>query len=447
MMRRVSAPRANPGVPPPVDAGRSAWFVMGLLMLTTALNVADRNLLSILVRPIQAELDVSDTAMGLLGGFWFAVVHNAAIFPVARLADRGNRRSIIASGLFLWSGFTAISGFVQGYWQLLLARMGVSAAESTGSAPVHSLLSDYFPIHQRATALGLISVGGVAGIGIGLAVGGIVAQAYGWRAAFFAFGAPGLVLALVLRATVREPERGGVDGIAAGVEPVPIGEVVRYLRARRSYVQMVLASAFHAFAGMGTSFWYPAYLGRIHGLDLAAVGLGYALVGPALSAVGALVGGRLADHLGRREPRWYMWIPALSALIALPSTIAFVLWPAGSTFELAGRALPVALLVVMPSSFFGGMWTGPTLAMTQTIARPRMRAMASAATTGTYNLIGLGLGPTLVGLLSDGLTPSFGVEALRYALLVVGLAHVLGSLHNWLAARSLRGDLEVARAG
>ncbi len=140
-----------------------------------------------------------------------------------------------------------------------------------------------------------------------------------------------------------------------------------------------------------------------------------------------------------------MRVPALSALIALPSTIAFVLWPAGSTFELGGRELPVALLVVMPASFVGGMWAGPTLAMTQAIARPRMRAMASAATTGTYNLIGLGLGPLLVGVLSDGLAPSLGSEGLRYALLIVGLAHLLGSLHNWLAERTLRDDLDTAR--
>jgi MFS family permease len=164
-----------------------------------------------------------------------------------------------------------------------------------------------------------------------------------------------------------------------------------------------------------------------------------------LSAIGALVGGRISDRLGRYDLRWYMRVPALSALLALPSTLAFVLWPAGSSFELGGRALPVALLVVMPASFLGGMWAGPTLAMTQAIARPRMRGLASAATTGSYNMIGLGLGPLLVGALSDAMTPSFGDDALRYALLLVGLAHVLGSLHNWLAQRTLAADLEAAR--
>jgi predicted MFS family arabinose efflux permease len=434
----------TPAAATPPDATRTAWLVMALLMLTTALNVADRNLLSILVRPIQAEFEISDTEMGLLGGFWFAVVHSLAILPIARLADRGNRRSIIAVGLFLWSGFTALSGFVQSYLQLLLARIGVSAAESTGSAPVHSLVADYFLVHQRATALGMISVGGVAGIGLGLAVGGVVAQHWGWRYAFFIFGVPGLLLAVVVRLAVREPERGALDGITVDAAPLPLREVVAYLRQRHAYVHMVIASTFHAFAGIGTAFWYPAYLGRIHGLDLAAAGLTYALVGPVLSALGALIGGRLADRLGRRDVRWYMHLPALSALIALPSSVAFVLWPAGSTFELAGSAWPVALLVVMPASFLGGMWAGPTLAMTQTIAKPRMRALASAITTGSYNLIGLGLGPVLVGWLSDRFTPSLGSDALRYALLIVALAHLLGSLHNWLAGRTLAEDIAAA---
>ena len=436
----------SPPAPSAPDASRSAWLVLGLLMLTTMLNVADRNLISILVRPIQAEFGVSDAMMGALGGFWFALVHNAAIFPVARLADRGSRRTIVSTGLFLWSGFTAVSGFVTGYWQLLLARMGVSAAESSGSAPVHSLISDYFPAHQRATALGWISVGGVAGIGLGLAVGGVVAQSFGWRSAFFAFGAPGLVLAAVVWAVVREPARGAADGLESDAGPPPLSEVARFLSARRGYVHMVLGSAFHAFSSMGTSFWYPAYLGRVHGVDLATTGLGFALAGPALSAVGALVGGRMADRLGRDDVRWYMRVPAWSAVLAMPSTLAFVLWPAGSTFELAGRALPVALLVLMPASFLGGMWAGPTLAMTQAIAKPRMRALASAATTGTYNLIGLGLGPLLVGVLSDGLTPRFGDDALRYGLLVVALAHVVGSLHNWIAERHLAADLAAARS-
>ena len=427
-------------------ATRYAWFVMGLLMLTTALNVADRNLLSILARPIQQEFQISDTAMGLLGGFWFAVVHNLAIFPIARLADRRERRSIISVGLVAWSGFTALSGFVQNYLQLLLARIGVSAAESAGSAPVHSLISDFFPVRQRATALGLISVGGVAGIGLGLAGGGVVAQTWGWRSAFFVFGLPGVLLGLLVHYFVREPARGLLDGIAADDSPPPrLREVATYLLGRQSYLHMVIASAFHAFSSMGTSFWYPGYLGRIHGLDLAGVGITYALVGPFLSAIGAFVGGRLADRLGRRDARWYMRLPALSSVVALPSSIAFIMWPASSTFVLGDQLLPVALLVVMPASFFGGMWNGPTLAMTQTIAKPRMRALASAFTTGSYNLVGLGLGPVLVGWLSDRFAPSYGNDGLRYALLIVALAHVIGAVHNGLAARRLRADIEAAK--
>ncbi|MEZ4216193.1 MAG: MFS transporter [Myxococcota bacterium] len=434
-------------VPPPANASRHAWLTLGILMATTALNVADRNLLNILLQPVKEAFDATDTQMGLLVGTWFAVVHNVAVLFVGRLADRGDRRSLVAAGLFLWSGLTALSGAAQSYAQLLVARMGVSATESAGSAPVHSLLADAFPPHQRATALGLISIGGIVGIALGMAVGGVVAAAWGWRAAFLVFGAPGLALALVVRAVVREPARGAADGIAAGASAPPLRATAAYLFGSRTYVHVVLSAGFHAFASIGTASWYPAYLGRVHGLDLATTGVAYAVVGPLLSGIGAFVGGRLADRAGARDVRAYMRIPAWSAVLSVPSTLAFVLWPAGSTFALGDRELPVALLVLMPASFLGGMWNGPTLAAVLGIARPRMRALASGLTTGTYNLVGLGLGPLLVGALSDALAPTHGVASLRIALLVVALAHLWGSLHNALAARTLARALADARAG
>lgn len=436
--------------PPAAAAGpqpsRYAWYVMALLLVTTAFNVADRNLLNILIPPIQKELGASDTEMGWLAGMGFAIVHNLSILPLAYWADRGPRRLIIAGGLFLWSGFTALSGYAQSYAQLFAARMGVASAESTGSAPVHSLLSDYFPLSHRATAMSLISVGGVIGIGLGLAVGGSVAQDHGWRQAFFVFGVPGAIFSLLVFLSVREPERGGVDGRSEPLARAGLAETLRYLLGRRAYLHIVLASCFHFFASIGSTTWYPTYLHRVHGLDLKPLGLSYALAGPLASVLGALFAGRLVDRLSRRDLRFAMWIPAAGSILALPFTLGFILWPAGQSFEIAGTVLPQAMLFMVPGSFLMGFWSGPSLAMVMSIARPQMRALASAITTGSYNLVGMGLGPLLVGYLSDRLAPTYGSDSIRYALLAVCLAHVIAMLHNFLAIPPLRDDVAAGSA-
>ncbi len=418
-----------------------AWYVLAVMFSVTALNVADRNILQVLLQPIKEEFQVSDTAMGLLVGTGFAVVHIFASLLIARWADRGVRRSIIALGLVVWSGLTLLSGFTRSYWQLLMARVGVSAAEGAGSAPAHSLLCDYFPLDRRARAMAIFGMGGIAGMGLGLALGGTIAEIHGWRAAFFVLGLPGVLLAIVLRLSVREPERGRLDDTEPPDAPPAAREVLRYLLGRRSFVHMVLGAGYHAFAGMGAGAFNIAYLMRIHEMTIGEASRIFVLVGPLLAAVSAFAGGYLADALGRRDVRWYMWIPAGSALLALPFSIAFVLWPADSTFLIGERVLPLALLVIIPASLFGGMWNGPTLAMTQSIAPAHMRSFASALTTGSYNLIGMGLGPLAVGLVSDALHPRLGVDAIRYGLLIVGLAHVLGAMHHWLAARHLSEDL------
>jgi len=192
---------------------------------------------------------------------------------------------------------------------------------------------------------------------------------------------------------------------------------------------------------MGAGAFYVAYLIRVHGLSVGTASLVFMVVGPMVSAFGALAGGWVSDRLGARDVRWYMWIPALSSILAIPSSIAFVLWPTGATVDIAGMTLLAAPLVLIPASLLNAMYNGPTLAMTQSIARPDLRAQASALTTGSYNLIGMGLGPLVVGLLSDHFEPEFGVESIRYGLLIVGFVHVQGALHNLLAARYLKTDL------
>jgi predicted MFS family arabinose efflux permease len=421
--------------------------VLGVLFLVTLFNVADRNILHTLLQPIKEEFGASDTAMGLLIGLNFAVVHILASVVIARFADRGVRRTIIAGGLLVWSGLTALSGLATSYLQLALARIGVATAEGAGSSPAHSMLSDYFPLSRRTTVLTLFGMGGILGGALGSGVIGPVAQLWGWRSAFFLLGIPGALLSLLVWLSVREPVRGALDGVDSRAASHTTRDVLRYLLGQRSFVLMIGAASLHSVAAMGAIPFHVAYLMRSHGMSIGAAGFAYMWVGPLAHAVGALLGGLLTDRLARRDARWYMWIPAASALLALPVSVAFVLWPAGGTFELLGHSWPTALAVVLPASLVGSAWLGPTLAMAQTLARPHMRALASALTTGTYNLIGMGLGPLVVGLVSDGLEPTFGVESLRYGLLVVVLTHLGGAALNFRAARHLRGDLAAASIG
>jgi len=428
------------------DRGIYRWYVLGVLFLVTLFNVADRYILHTLLEPIKEEFGASDTEMGLLIGFNFAVVHILASVVIAHFADRGVRRTIIAGGLFVWSGLTALSGLATSYLQLALARMGVATAEGAGSSPAHSMLCDYFPLDRRTTVLTLFGMGGIAGTALGSGVIGPIAQVWGWRYAFFVLGIPGALLSLLVWLTVREPVRGALEGAQARTAGHTTGYVLRYLLGQRSFVLIVGAASLHGLADLGAGPFNVAYLIRVHGMEIGLAGFAFMCVGPLAHAVGALVNGLLTDRLARRDARWYMWLPGLNALLALPFTIAFVLWPAGATFELLGQSFPIALLVILPASLVGSAWLGPTLATAQTLARPHMRALASALTTGTYNLIGMGLGPLVVGLVSDRLAPTFGVESLRYGLLLVLFTHLGGAALNFWAARHLRADLAAARS-
>jgi len=436
LLRASQVPGPTPG--PRID--RYAWYVLGVFVVVTTFNTADRYILSILLPDIKREFGLSDAMLGFLVGPAFAVFHTLAGLPIARWADRGVRRSIVAGGLFLWSAFTALCGLAQTFWQLLLSRMGVAVCEAAGAAPAQSLLADYFPPERRATAMAVFGTGGIVGMGLGLVVGGYVTQHFGWRYAFFVFGLPGMALAFVLRATVREPVRGRSEGLAAGGSESAL-QVVRFLVRLPAYRHIVLAASFHAFAGYGAGIWYPTFLVRVYEMDRFEVGTVMMLAGPLMSAIGALAGGRLADGLGSRDVRWYMWLPGAAALAALPFAAGFLLWPEDVALEVGGRQVLPALLILCPASMLGGFWSGPTIAMVLGLAKPHMRALSAALLLMTYNLMGLGLGPYFVGLLSDGLEPRFGVDAVRYALLVVALAHVAGSLHNALAARTLAADL------
>jgi len=413
-------------------------YALGLLVVVNIFNFLDRQILSILLEPIKRELQLSDTRMGFLTGIAFAIFYTFLGIPIARWADRGVRRTIIALGLAVWSGMTALTGLAQNFTQLALARIGVGVGEAACSPPAQSLLSDYFPPERRATVLSIFALGIPIGIMIGYLAGGWINHHFGWRTAFFVVGSPGLVLALILWLTLREPPRGHSEGLRAS-EPTATestSEVLRFMWRLRSFRHLSLAAALHALCGYGALTFIPAFMMRVHGMtNTAELGLWLGLIAGPFAGLGTFLGGTLSDRLATRKKnaRWYLWLPASATLLGVPSTFLFYLWPEGRT----------ALLLSIPGSILSPMWLGPTAAMIQGMVKLRMRATASAIMLFIINLIGLGLGPQAVGALSDLLAPSYGHESLRYSLLmVVAVGNTWSAVHYFLAARTLREDLK-----
>ncbi len=398
-------------------------------------NFIDRQLLAILQESIKADLLLSDSQLGLLTGFAFALFYVTAGIPIARWADNGNRRNIVALAIGTWSFMTAISGLVQNYTQLLLARVGVGVGEAGGSPPAHSIVSDIFPPQQRAGALSFYSTGVNIGILFGFLLGGWLNEFFSWRVAFVVVGLPGVLIAILVRLTLHEPIRGLADQRVAADRAEPLGDVLKLLWQRVSFRHMAMGAAMNAFAVYSMNSWTASFMIRSFGLTSGEVGSWLALILGAGGAVGLLVGGLLAQRLAVQDARWYNWVPAGAALIAVPFAFA--------TFS-ADNPTTALWFFVIPG-FLATVYLGNTLAMVHGLVGLRMRALASAILFFVLNLIGLGLGPFSVGVLSDYLEPSEGVESLRYALLyLVPAASIWSAAHFMLAARHLRADLAAA---
>lgn len=421
---------------PPADFGvRSRRYVLSILVIAYTFNFIDRQILGILVEPIRLELGVGDTAMGLLTGLAFALFYTLMGIPIARYADRANRRNLIAAAVGIWSVFTAAQGLAQNYWQLLAFRIGVGVGEAGCSPPAHSMLSDYYPADQRATALGIYSLGIPIGILFGFFVGGWMNEWFGWRVAFFVVGVPGLLLALVIRFTVREPQRGlserrGLSDVNS-LQP-PIGAVFRYLSRRRSFVHMALGGGISAFVGYGLIAWSAAFLARSHGLSSGEIGTWLGLIFGIPGGIGIVLGGRLADRLGASDARWYLWVVAVALLIAVPAGVG--VFVSGSVY--------VALIFLTIPVLLGNFYQATTFAQTQTLVGLRMRSVAAAILLFIINIVGLAFGPSLVGVISDLLAPHYGQDSLRWALLICSLANLWAAFHYWRAGLHFPGDLD-----
>lgn len=412
------------------------YFVLGFLTLIYVLSFVDRQIVNILGEYIIDDLKLSDGQFGALSGIAFAAIYVTAGIPVARLADIGVRRNVIAVSLTVWSLTTALCGAAQNFWQLFLARAGVGVGESGGSPPSHSIISDIFPPDRRSTALSIYSLGVYGGVLFGYLLGGYLASAFSWRVAFVVVGLPGVLLAVLFTLTVKEPPRGMAEARADKKIP-SLGSVVRLLKSRRSFVHLSFGCALHAFVTYGVGNFLPVFLGRVHQMPIEQIGIWLGLASGFGGLAGTFAGGYLSDRLCNRsgDLRWHLWVPMYSTIAAIPFYLA--------TFLLVESGTGAAVSWFLPA-FIGGMYLGPCLSMTHGLVGLRMRAVASAILFFIINLIGLGLGPLATGLVSDWLKPQYGQESIRYALASMAVVNVWCAVHYYYACRTLRRDLAQA---
>lgn len=411
--------------------------VLTVLVVVYVLNLLDRNLMSMLLVSVKRDLGVSDSLMGLLVGPAFAVLYTVAGIPIARLADRYSRRLVLAIGLAVWSMATAASGLVRSYAQMALARVAVGVGEASASPCAYSLISDVFPPERRASAIAIYHSGASIGIFAGMALGGVLNDTLGWRNAFLAVGLPGALFALVVRFWLPEPRRGAADAIEDSGEPPALFEVLRYLLRLRSFRHVLAAASLYSITSYAMITWSPAFMERVFDLSPGEFGTQLGLVIGVAGVIGALAAGFVADALARRDARWLVWIAASGGVAVLPCLVAFAASPTAT----------LALLALFPANVFNAWFPSLSQAVGQGVARLRMRALASATLLFAINIVGLGLGPWLIGISNDLLAPTYGDEAIRYSLGGVGAVNLWGAAHSLLAARDLRSDLACARSG
>ena len=414
-----------------------ANYVLGALTLCYVLNTMDRSqILAASLQAIKKEFAASDFQMGVLTGIPFALFYSVMGIPIAAWADRSSRRNVLSLAVAAWSAMTAVFGMSVNYAMLFAARVGTAVGEAGGSPPSHSLISDYFPKSRRGTAFSIFALGVPIGSSLGAFFGGWGNQTLGWRMTFILAGVPGIVIALFLWLTVKEPPRGLSDGVLreAGREPVPgMLEVLRTLWQKKSFRHLTLAAALHSVVWYASSAFNNAFLQRSHQMSVAEAGYWIAMLS-AIAGFGTFLGGFVSDRLSVRfnDRRWYLWVPGIATLLCVPFQFL--------TFLSADRAVMLPSFVAL--MFMAAVFFGPSFAMTQALATLRMRSVATSLLLFVQTLIGNGLGPSVTGFISDRLAPSFQQNSLRYALVIIGVVNIWAALHYVLSSRTVRQDLE-----
>lgn len=404
-------------------------YVLFILTLGYLFNFVDRQVMTILLEPIKAEFDATDTQMGLISGLAFALFYATLGVPVARLADKWSRRNVLALSMATWSAVTAACGVAGSFWQLAMLRIGVGIGEAGGTPPSQSLLTDYFPPERRALAQGILATAPNIGILVGLFGGALIADAFGWRTVFFAFGLPGIALALLLYFTVREPEKPRV----AAEDDMSLWAAVRGIFALPSFALIALGVGCAAIPGYGIGVWSPSFLVRVHGMSLVDAGMWLGIIGVIGGSIGTILSGILVDKLAVHDARWQLRIPVVGLLIAMPLQALFLLWPEGSVFSMGSNTVPVALVFMGLSAVFACFWVAPSYAAVQNLVPGHWRTQASALLLLVFNLLGLGLGPLVVGVLSDALA-HLGNQSVRWALVCSLSMGLIAAAIYWRAA-------------
>jgi len=395
-------------------------YTLFLLLLVFIASHVDRQIVAILQEPIRIAFDLTDTQLGVLTGFAFALFYATLGMPMAMWADRRNRRNLIAFSISLWSAMTVACAAAGQYWQLLAARIGVAVGEAGSNPPSHSIIADLYEPAERATAMAIFGLGVNFGIMFGFLIGGWVNDWVGWRWAFVIAGAPGLLIAVAVRFTMEEPPRGLSDGLTSKIKPPPFILVVRTMWRDNRIRQLLFRNALISMAGYAAIAWAPVYFQRIHGFSTSESGTFLALGIGLGGGLGTFLGGALADKLSKISEGWRAWIVSFSILAYLPAG-----YPCYQSID------PFwAIFWFTGPSAMGGVYIGVNFAILQSLAPVEMRAVMASINLFVLNIIGIGLGAFSVGLISDLMSPITGVDSLRYGLMFTLLLMLWGGIHQ-----------------
>ena len=431
-------PMAGAFAAQPARPSATAWLVLAVLCFVYVLNFLDRQLLSILAKPIQDSLHITDGQLGLIGGLYFALFYCLIAIPVGWFADKTNRVWVLSAACALWSAATVACGLSASYPQLVAARMTVGVGEAGGVPPSYAIISDYFPPARRGTALGLYNLGPPIGQAMGVAAGASIAAAYGWRPAFIALGAVGLFAAILVRAVVREPRRGGLDSTSALAVAAPksgFASTVAMFFSSPTLLLAAFASGATQIVTYGGGNFSTLFLMREKGMTLKEVALYYAILVAICMGGGIFVSGRVIDRFVHRTKAAYAIIPAITLTAAVPFFLGFIWAP----------TWPVALLFLAGPTFLNYFYLSASVTLVQNQVRPDQRVLSGALLLLIMNLVGMGVGPTFVGAISDLFRHAHPHNSLQLAFLCLTPFYALAILLFAALARVLRG--EAARTG
>ncbi len=420
-------------------AASSQRVMLWTLLVVYILNFLDRQIVAILAEPMKLEFGLSDTQLGLLAGPAFAVFYAVLGVPIARYADKAgtNRVWLISISLAVWSGMTAVCGVAQNFLQLALARVGVGVGEAGCTPAAHSLIADSVPPEQRSSAIAFYGLGIPIGGLLGLIIGGIVNDLYGWRAAFMIVGAPGIILAFVLPKIIRDPRRTSDAMQAASINgpakpALSVSEAAREIFTSKAYLYIFIAASFTAFLSYGKGLWTISFFIRSHGFSTTEAGLAMAVALGLSGIIGTWLGGKVADVFGKRNKRHLLTMPAIGMAIAAPF-LFMGYW--ADDWRIA-----VALLIV--PTILNSAYYGPAYGCVQGLVRLEARAVAASLVVFGQNLIGLGLGPLAFGMLSDALQPMAGTDSVRWVLYGAAWLGLIPAFFFWRASLRLNAELK-----